>query len=170
MKKQPSNPIAILTCLFAFAMGTSVVQASSVISVNTSAEGNVTTKVASGSADFTPTGGATTTIGENQGYSSSTGQTTSLAADDSFGGTSSSGDARTPMGRSVASSSASSGDVSTAAGSDGAAAASGTDTAAGGGGAADTQAPQAPQAPRVAQAQQAPPVVSAPAPGLATPL
>lgn len=118
--------------------------------MNTDAGGEVSARVASGSAEFVPTGSSSgVQIGSNQGFSSSSGQVASLGPTDSFTGVSSvAADARSADGKSVAASSAAPsegggpGDVATAAGAESTAA--GTETAAGGNNAPDTQAPVPP--------------------------
>ena len=114
--------------------------------INTDAGGEVSAKVASGSAQFVPTGSSTAVpISSNQGFSSSTGQVAALGSGDSFVGTGASmaADARSGEGKAVAASSmapsdggAAPADVATAAGAESTAA--GTDTAAGGAGNAGT--------------------------------
>ena len=121
--------------------------------MNTDAGGDVSARVASGSAVFVPNGSSTgMQIGSNQGFSSGTGKVASLGLSDSFTGkTSIAGDARSPEGKSVAASSMppsegggnAPADVATAAGSESTAA--GTETAAGGNNnPANTQAPAPP--------------------------
>jgi hypothetical protein len=107
--------------------------------INTDAGGEVSAKVASGSAQFVPTGSSTAVpISSNQGFSSSTGQVAALGSGDSFVGTGASmaADARSGEGKAVAASSmapsdgaAAPADVATAAGAESTAA--GTETAAG---------------------------------------
>ena len=114
--------------------------------INTDAGGEVSAKVASGSAQFVPTGSSTAVpISSNQGFSSATGQVAALGSGDSFVGTGASmaADARSGEGKAVAASSmapsdggAAPADVATAAGAESTAA--GTDTAAGGAGNAGT--------------------------------
>ncbi|NBS14335.1 MAG: hypothetical protein EBT57_05955 [Verrucomicrobia bacterium] len=129
-------------------------------SMNTDAGGEVSARVASGSAEFVPAGSSSgVQIGSNQGFSSSSGQVASLPSSDNFTGNMAVvGDARSAEGKSIAANSAQPssggpGDVATAAGSEGPGS---TDTAAGGGRSADTQAPL-------------PPVTSNPTPGQTTP-
>ena len=114
--------------------------------MNTDAGGEVSARVASGAAEFVPTGSSTAVpISSNQGFSSSTGQVATLGSGDSFVGTGASvaADARSGEGKAVAASSmapsdgaAAPADVATAAGAESTAA--GTDTAAGGAGNAGT--------------------------------
>jgi len=115
--------------------------------INTDAGGEVSAKVASGSAQFVPTGSSTAVpISSNQGFSSATGQVAGLGSTDSFigtGATALAADARSGEGKAVAASSmapsdgaAAPADVATAAGAESTAA--GTDTAAGGAGNAGT--------------------------------
>ena len=124
-------------------------ESGTIFTMNTDAGGEVSARVASGNAEFTPAGSsASLQVGSNQGFSSSTGQVASLGSGDNFtGSTILIGDARSADGQAVASSSAqpSSGspaDVATAAGSEGGAAS--TDTAAGTGARTDTQSPLPP--------------------------
>jgi len=92
--------------------------------INTDAGGDVSAKVASGSAEFVPAGASNAVqIGSNQGFSSSSGQVSSLGPTDNFTGSSMVvADARSPEGKAVAASSMSPsdgggpGDVATAAG------------------------------------------------------
>ena len=133
---------------------------STMFTMNTDAGGEVSARVASGSAEFVPSGSSSgVQIGSNQGFSSSTGQVASLPSSDNFTGNMAGvGDARSADGKSIAANSAQPssgdpGDVATAAGSEGP---GNTDTAAGGGRSADTQAPL-------------PPVTSNPTPGQTTP-
>jgi hypothetical protein len=92
--------------------------------INTDAGGEVSAKVASGSAEFVPAGASNAVqIGSNQGFSSSSGQVSSLGPTDNFTGSSMVvADARSPEGKAVAASSMSPsdgggpGDVATAAG------------------------------------------------------
>ena len=116
--------------------------------MNTDAGGDVSARVASGSAEFVPTGSSSgVRIGLNQGFSSNTGQVASLGSTDSFtGAMAAASDARSPEGKSIAASSGQPssggpGDVATAAGGESPA---NTDTAAGGGRAPDTQPPLPP--------------------------
>jgi hypothetical protein len=107
--------------------------------MNTDAGGEVSARVASGAAEFVPTGSSTAVpISSNQGFSSSTGQVATLGSGDSFVGTGASvaADARSGEGKAVAASSmapsdgaAAPADVATAAGAESTAA--GTETAAG---------------------------------------
>lgn len=127
--------------------------------MNTDAGGEVSARVASGSAEFVPAGSSSgIQIGSNQGFSSSTGQVATLGPSDSFTGVlAAASDARSPEGKTVAASSAQPssggpGDVATAAGGG----PESTDTAAGGGTPPDTQSPL-------------PPVTSNPNPGQTTP-
>jgi len=104
--------------------------------INTDAGGEVSAKVASGSAEFVPAGASNAVqIGSNQGFSSSSGQVASLAPTDNFTGSSMVvADARSSEGKAVAASSQGAAEapaVDTAAGSEGGDLAS-TDTAAGG--------------------------------------
>lgn len=107
--------------------------------INTDAGGEVSAKVASGSAEFVPAGASNgVQIGSNQGFSSSSGQVASLGPTDNFTGSSMVvADARSSEGKAVTASSMAPsdgggpGDVDTAAGSEGGDLAS-TDTAAGG--------------------------------------
>ena len=124
-------------------------ESGTIFTMNTDAGGEVSARVASGNAEFTPAGSsASLQVGSNQGFSSSTGQVAGLGATDNFTGSMAVlGDARSADGQAVASSSAqpSSGspaDVATAAGSEGGAAS--TDTAAGTGARTDTQSPLPP--------------------------
>jgi len=140
--------------------------------LNTEAGGEVNARVASGTAEFVPTGSSSgMQIGSNQGFSSATGQVATLGPSDSFTGTMlAAGDARSADGKAVASSSAQPssggpGDVATAAGGEGGDLGS-TDTAAGGGGGPDTQPPLAP-AP--APAPSIPPVTAPSIPDDTTP-
>jgi len=113
--------------------------------INTDAGGEVSAKVASGSAQFVPTGSSTAVpISSNQGFSSSTGQVAAVGSGDSFVGTGASmaADARSGEGKAVAASSmapsdgaAAPADVATAAGVES------TQTAAGGTGSAGTGTP-----------------------------
>jgi hypothetical protein len=114
--------------------------------INTDAGGEVSAKVASGSAQFVPTGSSTAVpISSNQGFSSSTGQVAGLGSTDSFigtGATAVAADARSGEGKAVAASSmapsdgaAAPADVATAAGVES------TQTAAGGTGSAGTGTP-----------------------------
>jgi len=114
--------------------------------INTDAGGEVSAKVASGSAQFVPTGSSTAVpISSNQGFSSSTGQVAALGSTDSFigtGATALAADARSGEGKAVAASSmapsdgaAAPADVATAAGVES------TQTAAGGTGSAGTGTP-----------------------------
>jgi len=116
--------------------------------MNTDAGGEVSARVASGSAEFVPAGSSSgVQIGSNQGFSSSTGQVASLPSSDNFTGNMAGvGDARSADGKSIAANSAQPssggpGDVATAAGGEGPGS---TDTAAGGGTPADTQSPLSP--------------------------
>ena len=92
--------------------------------INTDAGGEVSAKVASGSAEFVPAGASNAVqIGSNQGFSSSSGQVASLGPTDNFTGSSMVvADARSPEGKAVAASSIAPsdgggpGDVATAAG------------------------------------------------------
>jgi hypothetical protein len=92
--------------------------------INTDAGGEVSAKVASGSAEFVPAGASNAVqIGSNQGFSSSSGQVASLGPTDNFTGSSMVvGDARSSEGKAVAASSMApsdgggTGDVATAAG------------------------------------------------------
>ena len=92
--------------------------------INTDAGGEVSAKVASGSAEFVPAGASNAVqIGSNQGFSSSSGQVASLAPTDNFTGSSMVvADARSSEGKAVAASSMAPsdgggpGDVATAAG------------------------------------------------------
>jgi hypothetical protein len=92
--------------------------------INTDAGGEVSAKVASGSAEFVPAGASNAVqIGSNQGFSSSSGQVASLGPTDNFTGSSMVvADARSPEGKAVAASSMAPsdgggpGDVATAAG------------------------------------------------------
>jgi len=119
--------------------------------INTDAGGEVSAKVAAGSAQFVPTGSATAVpISSNQGFFSSTGQVVALGSGDTFVGTGASmvADARSGKGKAVAASSMAPsdaggpGDVATAAGGgdvgagpgDVATAAGGGDVGAGSGG------------------------------------
>jgi len=105
--------------------------------INTDAGGEVSARVASGSAEFVPSGASTGVhISSNQGFSSSTGQVASLGPTDSFTGSAMvAADARSQDGKAVAASSMAPsegggpGDVATAAGAESTAA--GTETAAG---------------------------------------
>ena len=130
--------------------------------LNTDAGGEVSARVATGSAEFVPTGSASgVQIGSNQGFSSSTGQVATLGASDNFTGLmAAASDARSPEGKSIAATSATPSeggggpaDVATAAGSEGPGSMS---TAAGGGAPSDTQSPL-------------PPVSSNPVPGSTSP-
>ena len=120
--------------------------------INTDAGGEVSARVASGSAEFVPSGASTgVQISSNQGFSSSTGQVASLGPTDSFTGSAMvAADARSQDGKAVAASSMAPSegggpaDVATAAGAESTAAS--TDTAAGGNAGADTQAPALPGA------------------------
>lgn len=120
--------------------------------MNTDAGGEVSARVASGSAEFVPAGASTgVQIGSNQGFSSSSGQVASLGPTDNFTGSSMvAADARSQDGKSVLASSAAPSegggpaDVATAAGAESTAAS--TDTAAGSNAGADTQAPALPGA------------------------
>ena len=130
--------------------------------LNTEAGGDVSARVASGTAEFVPTGSSSgMQIGSNQGFSSATGQVATLGPSDSFTGvTMVASDARSAEGKSIAATSAQPssggpGDVATAAGGEGGGPGD-VDTAAGGGGAADTQSPL-------------PPAISNPNPGFTTP-
>jgi hypothetical protein len=135
--------------------------------INTDAGGEVSAKVASGSAQFVPTGSSTAlSISSNQGFSSSTGQVASLGSGDSFVGTGASmaADARSGEGKAVAASSmapsdggAGPADVATAAGAESTAA--GTETAAGTGNAGTPPSNPTPG-----------PVTSPPVTGPATPV
>ena len=92
--------------------------------INTDAGGEVSAKVASGSAEFVPAGASNAVqIGSNQGFSSSSGQVASLGPTDNFTGSSMVvADARSSDGKAVAASSMAPsdaggpGDVATAAG------------------------------------------------------
>jgi hypothetical protein len=92
--------------------------------INTDAGGEVSAKVASGSAEFVPAGASNAVqIGSNQGFSSSSGQVASLGPTDNFTGSSMVvPDARSSEGKAVAASSMAPsdgggpGDVATAAG------------------------------------------------------
>lgn len=92
--------------------------------INTDAGGEVSAKVASGSAEFVPAGASNAVqIGSSQGFSSSSGQVASLGPTDNFTGSSMVvGDARSSEGKAVAASSMApsdgggTGDVATAAG------------------------------------------------------
>jgi len=107
--------------------------------ISTDAGGEVSAKVASGNAQFVPTGSSTAVpISSNQGFSSATGQVAALGSSDSFIGTGATNmaDARSGEGKAVAASSmapsdggAGPADVATAAGAESTAA--GTETAAG---------------------------------------
>ena len=119
--------------------------------MNTDAGGEVSARVASGSAVFVPNGASSgMPIGSNQGFSSVTGQVASLGPNDTFTGAAMvASDARSQDGKSMAASSAAPSegggapaDVATAAGAESTAA--GTETAAGGNRGADTQAPTPP--------------------------
>ena len=114
--------------------------------INTDAGGEVSAKVASGSAQFVPTGSSTAvSISSNQGFSSATGQVAGLGSTDSFigtGATAVAADARSGEGKAVAASSmapsdgaAAPADVATAAGVES------TQTAAGGTGSAGPGTP-----------------------------
>jgi hypothetical protein len=92
--------------------------------INTDAGGEVSAKVASGSAEFVPAGASNAVqIGSSQGFSSSSGQVASLGPTDNFTGSSMVvGDARSSEGKAVVASSMApsdgggTGDVATAAG------------------------------------------------------
>lgn len=106
--------------------GRQATELGTVFSMNTDAGGEVSARVASGTAEFVPTGSTSgVKIGSNQGFSSSTGQVAALAPTDSFAGVMiAASDARAPEGQIVAAGSAqpSSGgpaDVATAAGTEG---------------------------------------------------
>ena len=75
--------------------------------INTDAGGEVSAKVASGSAEFVPAGASNAVqIGSNQGFSSSSGQVASLGPTDNFTGSSMVvADARSSEGKAVAASS-----------------------------------------------------------------
>jgi hypothetical protein len=96
----------------------------SAFTINTDAGGEVSAKVASGSAEFVPAGASNAVqIGSNQGFSSSSGQVASLGPTDNFTGSSMVvADARSSEGKAVAASSMAPsdgggpGDVATAAG------------------------------------------------------
>jgi hypothetical protein len=144
--------------------------------INTDAGGEVSAKVASGGADFVPTGASNAVqIGSKQGFSSSSGQVASLGSTDNFTGSSMLvADARSSEGKAVAASSMApsnaggTGDVATAAGGgdagagpgDVATAAGGGDVGAGSGGMGQGMAPtqfQQLQAEQDIRAVQTPP-------------
>lgn len=138
--------------------------------INTDAGGEVSAKVASGSAQFVPTGSSTAvSISSNQGFSSATGQVAALGSTDSFigtGATAVAADARSGEGKAVAASSmapsdgaAAPADVATAAGVES------TQTAAGGAGNAGTPPPSPPTPSPVTQNPNPSPATPGATPG-----
>lgn len=121
-----------------------------VFTVKAGDDGEVAARVAAGRAEFIPVESSSgIEIGAEKGFSSSTGQVTSLGSADEFAGFSMvAADARSEDGKAVASSSMAPsegggpGDVATAAGAESTAA--GTETAAGNTGVPATQAPVPP--------------------------
>ncbi|NDE85027.1 MAG: hypothetical protein EB056_03215 [Verrucomicrobia bacterium] len=124
-----------------------------VFTVKAGEDGEVAARVAAGRAEFVPVESSSgIEIGAEKGFSSSTGQVTSLGSTDDFAGLSMvAADARSEDGKSVAASSMAPsegggpGDVATAAGAESTAA--GTETAAGNTGNTGVPATQAPVPP-----------------------